>query len=71
MTGLSTNNNDYLKLLNILGANTNTITNVYSKQDLNLDGTINMTGLSIYNNDYLRLLNTLNSSTNTITQPSF
>ncbi len=71
MTGLSTNNNEYLKLLNILGANTNTITNVYSKQDLNLDGTINMTGLSIYNNDYLRLLNTLNSSTNTITQPSF
>ena len=71
MTGLSTNNNDYLKLLNILGANTNTITNVYSKQDLNLDGTINMTGLSIYNNDYLRLLNTLNSSINTITQPSF
>jgi hypothetical protein len=71
MTGLSANNNDYLKLLNTLGGSTNTLTNQYSKQDLNLDRTIKMTGLSAANNDYLRLLNTLGTSTSTLTQPNY
>ncbi len=71
MTGLSANNNDYLKLLNTLGSSTNTIPNTYSKQDLNHDGVVKMTGLSASNNDYLKLLNTLGSSTSIISQPAF
>ena len=71
MTGLTANNNDYLKLLNVLGASTNTIPGTYSKQDLNHDGTVKMTGLSASNNDYLKLLNILGSSISIISQPVF
>ncbi|MEP7164576.1 MAG: hypothetical protein ABI741_07775 [Ferruginibacter sp.] len=71
MTGLTANNNDYLKLINILGSSTNTIPNTYSKQDLNHDGTVKMTGLSAANNDYLKLLNVLGSSISIISQPAF
>lgn len=71
MTGLTFNNNDYLKLINVLGSSTNTIPNTYSKQDLNHDGTVKMTGLSASNNDYLKLLNILGSSISVITQPAF
>jgi hypothetical protein len=70
MTGISVNNNDYLRLLNTLGSSTAVQTNVYSKQDLNLDGSVKMTGISINNNDYLRLLNALGSSITTVTQPT-
>ncbi len=70
MTGLNANNNDYLKLLNTLGSSTATQTNVYSKQDMNLDGSVKMTGLNAGNNDYLRLLNALGSSITTVTQPT-
>jgi hypothetical protein len=71
MTGLTVNNNDYLKLLNTLGSSTVSIPNIYSKQDLNMDGTIKMTGLTAANNDYLRLLNTLGASTISVSQPIF
>lgn len=71
MTGFAANNNDYLKLLNTLGSSINSLSNVYSKQDLNMDGRVNMTGFSATNNDYLKLLNILGSSINSITQPSF
>jgi hypothetical protein len=71
MTGLTANNNDYLKLVNTLGSSTATLPNVYSKQDLNMDGTVKMTGLNASNNDYLRLLNTLGSSVISISQPVF
>lgn len=71
MTGLSAASNDYLRLLSTLGSSINSVNNVYSRQDLNMDGRINMTGLSPANNDYLKLLNTLGSSINSITQPAF
>ena len=71
MTGLTTSNNDYLKLLNILGSSVSSQTGVYSNQDLNLDGNVKMTGLTPANNDYLKLLNTLGSSTTSLTQPAF
>jgi hypothetical protein len=71
MTGLSGANNDYLRLLNTLGTSTTILSNVYSKQDLNMDGTVRMTGLSAANNDYLRLLNTVGTSTTIIAQPVF
>ncbi len=71
MTGLNATSNDYLKLLNTLGSSTTTLSNVYSKQDLNMDGSVKMTGLNSTSNDYLKLLNTLGSSTTTLTQPTF
>ena len=71
MTGLTTGNNDYLKLLNTRGSSIASQTGVYSSQDLNLDGNVKMTGLTPANNDYLRLLNTLGSSTSSLTQPGF
>ena len=71
MTGLTANNNDYLKLINVLGSSINSIPNTYSKQDLNHDGTIKMTGLSAANNDYLKLINILGSSISSISQPVF
>jgi hypothetical protein len=71
MTGLTANNNDYLKLLNTLGSSTVSLPNVYSKQDLNMDGTVKMTGLTATNNDYLRLLNTIGSSILSLSQPVF
>jgi hypothetical protein len=71
MTGLAASNNDYLRLLNTLGSSTVSLPNVYSKQDLNMDGTVRMTGLNASNNDYLRLLNTLGSSVLSISQPVF
>lgn len=71
MTGLNANNNDYLKLVNVLGSSTATIPNTYSKQDLNLDGSVKMTGLNASNNDYLKLINVLGSSISTISQPVF
>jgi PKD repeat protein len=68
MTGPFVTNNDYLRLLNVLGASTNILSNVYSQQDLNMDGYVKMTGPFVTNNDYLRLLNVLGASTNSILQ---
>ncbi len=68
MTGPFVTNNDYLKLLNVLGASTNVLSGVYLQQDLNMDGTLKMTGPFVTNNDYLRLLNILGASTNIIQQ---
>ena len=69
MTGFTVNNNDYLKILSSLPSITSSLTNVYSKQDLNLDGTVKMTGFTINNNDYLRVLGTLGGTTVTVNQP--
>ncbi len=71
MTGFSAANNDYLKLLNILGGSINAQNAVYSKYDINMDGNVNMTGLQPTINDYLKLLNILGNSTNHILQPAF
>ncbi|MEP6675220.1 MAG: hypothetical protein ABJA78_08690 [Ferruginibacter sp.] len=71
MTGLGPNANDYAKLLNVLGSSTTSILNIYSKQDLNMDGKVIMTGLGPAANDYAKLLNVLGSSVNVITQPTF
>jgi hypothetical protein len=70
MTGFNATNNDYLRLLNTLGSNVTIQSNVYSKQDLNMDGSVKMTGFNATNNDYLRLLNTLGGNTVTVTQPT-
>jgi hypothetical protein len=69
MSGFNANNSDYLKLLNILGSNVNVQSNVYSKQDLNLDGSVKMSGFNANNSDYLRLLSTLGSNVVTVNQP--
>ncbi len=68
MIGPFPSNNDYLKLLNVLGSSTATQLNVYSQQDLNMDGAVKMIGPFPSNNDYLKLLNVLGSSTTTILQ---
>lgn len=70
MSGFNGNNSDYLKLLSTLGSNINTQPGVYSKQDLNLDGTVKMSGFSANNSDYLRLLSTLGTNINVVTQPT-
>lgn len=67
MTGPFPTNNDYLKLLNRLGASTNYVLDTYATEDINMDGAIKMTGPFPSNNDYLKLLNILGSSTNYIT----
>lgn len=70
MLGFTPNSNDYLRLINTLGSSTATQTNVYSKQDVNLDGTVKMLGFTPGSNDYLRIISTLGSSTSPgINQP--
>lgn len=70
MTGFTPNNNDYLKILNTLGTSSTILTNIYSKQDLNMDGSVKMTGFTPANNDYLRVLNSLGNIANSVTQPT-
>jgi len=71
MTGAFATQNDYLKLLGVLGSSANSINNTYSGQDLNFDGTVKMTGAFATQNDYLKLLGVLGSSSKAITQPTF
>jgi hypothetical protein len=68
MTGAFPTNNDYLKLLNVLGGSGNTQVGVYSPQDVNMDSNVKMTGAFPSNNDYLRMLNVLGGSGNIIIQ---
>ena len=71
MTGFNKATNAYLKLLNTLGNSTNTLNNIYSAQDINMDGKVNMSGVSPETNDYLKLREILGSSINQIHQPAF
>jgi surface protein len=57
--------NDYSKLLNYLGSPTNIITDVYVREDINMDGTVRATGPPTIN-DYSKLLNILGTVTNII-----
>ncbi len=57
--------NDYSNLLNFLGGPTGIISNIYSRQDFNMDGNVRATGPPVIN-DYSRLLNVLGTPTNII-----
>ena len=57
--------NDYSNLLNYLGGPTNIITDVYTKQDINMDGNVRATGPPTIN-DYAKLLNILGGAINII-----
>ena len=57
--------NDYSNLLNYLGGPTNIITDVYTEQDINMDGNVRATGPPTIN-DYAKLLNILGGAVNII-----
>lgn len=46
-------------------------TNVYAKEDFNMDGNVRKTGASANTNDYTKLLGVLPGTTTTITQPTY
>ena len=71
MIGALATQSDYIKLKVTLGSSANTISNVYSKQDLNMDGKVTMIGALPTQSDYIRLKTTLGSSATTVTQPTF
>jgi hypothetical protein len=57
--------NDYSNLLNYLGGPTNIVTDVYVRQDINMDGNVRATGPPTIN-DYAKLLNILGGAINII-----
>ena len=57
--------NDYSNLLNYLGGPTNIITDVYTRQDFNMDRNVRATGPPPIN-DYAKLLNILGGTINII-----
>lgn len=57
--------NDYSNLLNYLGGPTNILTDVYARQDINMDGIARATGPPTIN-DYAKLLNILGGFVNII-----
>ena len=59
--------NDYSNLLNYLGGPIGILTNVYVRQDFNMDGNARATGPPTIN-DYSKLLNILGSPTNIINE---